>query len=99
MVLGCRTRHWNLLVYMVKLLEKALSFVTYRFPNNSLAWLGVSTAQRRFPVGILDAATLFWRQGEFNGIDAICFMPVGLSASEWSEVLLIYQQRQSFICQ
>lgn len=71
---------------MVKLLGKALSCATYHSPNNSLAWLGVGTAQRLFPVGVLDATTLFWRQREFNGIEAVCFMPVGLSAGEWSEV-------------
>lgn len=54
------------------MVENALSFATSHYGKNSLAWLGFSTAQSLFPVGVLDAATLFGKQGE---IDATYFMP------------------------
>lgn len=51
--------------------------------------LGLTTSQGLFSIGILHRAVQWWSSRQLSGMDAGSFVPVDLSAREWSRMRLI----------
>lgn len=99
LVPGSHPHHWILITYRAGLPELPPIALGPHQVSLFQATPGLSmeirTAHWLLPVGNLEAATVFWRAGEFNSMGAGHFMSVSSSAKECSCPCLTYTRKHS----